>query len=175
VLKDFGFVIPGTEVSELVLSFPIDVTSPRHPSHVVFSTASTVDEFYASAEETFLAFVTVRAPFRHPHGLMNPMHETSVLRFFHPKLVSMVSFEVATLIERTALRNSPDEIPSARNRIATVQFLLSHLKKMEKAIVETNARVGDPAGNYRKIQAKLYREEQLTILQDVIGRMETVY
>ncbi|KAI9146798.1 Protein-lysine N-methyltransferase EFM1 [Paramyrothecium foliicola] len=173
VLRDFGFIIEDTEVPELVLPFPLDVTIPRHPSHVVFSTASTVNEFYASAEETFFSWVTVRAPLRHPHGLMNPMHPTPALRYFHPTLVSMVSFEVASLVERAKLRTSPNEIPSDRNKAATIAYLQRHLEGFKSALVEAQDHLGAPK-NSRQSQAQAYRKEQLEVLSDVLSRMNPV-
>lgn len=169
LLKDFGFILSDNEFPEAVLPLPFDIAQPAHPSHAIFSTSSTSDEYYASSEEIRLAFVTVRAPCRHPLGLMNPSHEARALRHFHPKLVSMVSFKVATLIERAALRNDPYTMPSRRNQQATIDFLETHARKI---LHDLRAAVdGLEPTNYRQAITQKYRLEQATILEDVLRDM----
>ena len=149
---------------------PFDITKPLHPSHMVFSTSSTSEGEYASKEEIYLAYLTVRAPRRHLLGLMNPKAEARALRHFHPKLVSMVSFHVATLTERAALRNEPDALPSPRNQQATVGFLSSHLEKMMDTLKSEKATQHEPA-NYRQRVAQAYAAEQVAIIEDVLKDM----
>ncbi|KAI5362657.1 hypothetical protein Slin15195_G100350 [Septoria linicola] len=164
LLKDFGFILPANEFPELVLVPPIETTKPVHPSHVVFSTNSTTDDFYASSDEILLSFVTVRAPLRHPHGLVNPNHPSRTLRHFHPKLVSMVAFHVATLLERAALREDPDTPPSRRNQQATAAFLVDHVKRMLSDLLKEER---EPR-NGRQRLAQRYRSEQVAIIEAVL-------
>lgn len=171
VLKDFGFVLPDNEARELVLPFPFDVTVPMHPSHSVFSTAATFLEYYASSHETYTAFVTVRSPIHDKRGPVNPTHPVRALRHFHPTFVSMVSFRVASLVERATLRKKPFVLPSRRNELETVKFLKDFLQGMLDDLNRSAKTLGQPH-IYKNIMAQTYRAEQAQILQEVLYDMK---
>jgi hypothetical protein len=171
VLKDFGFTLPDNEACELVLPFPFDLTKPMHSAHSVFSTPATVNEPYAFADETYRGFVTLRSPSRDRRGVFNPMHAVRALRHYHPNFVSMVSFKVATLAERAALRNEPFKLPSERNRLATTHFLTGILQRMLHNLTQQDKVLGEPQ-NQRQKHAKAYRDEQEQILREVLQDIE---
>ena len=114
VLRDFGFTIPNSEACEATMIFPSDPTVAMHPSHSIFGLESTVDECYSSAEFVYVALASIRPPLRDSRGPLQPAHEVPALSHFHPQLVSMVSFRVANLLERVALRQDPSKLSTTR-------------------------------------------------------------
>lgn len=155
------------EACEATLTLPFDPTAVMHPSHSIFSLASTVDECYSSAEFAYVALVSVRSPSKDPRGPLQPDHEVPALSHFHPLLVSMVSFRVANLLERVALRDNPDKLPTVRLKRATVSYLVNHIRKMLQDFKVQNSRRKCPR-NEREQRAYSYRLEQEQILQEIL-------
>ncbi|KAJ9191318.1 hypothetical protein DTO164E3_6136 [Paecilomyces variotii] len=171
LLRDFGFIIPNNEACEATMTFPFDPTVVLHPSHSIFSLESTVDECYSSAEFIYVALVSVRSPSRDPRGPLQPSHEVPALSHFHPNLVSMVSFRVANLLERVALRKDPSKLPTERLKKATVEYLVRHIQKILQTMVEQSSLLGAPR-NERQRRAYAYRLEQEDILREVLTKIE---
>ncbi|KAF2129628.1 SET domain-containing protein [Dothidotthia symphoricarpi CBS 119687] len=172
LFRDFGFIIPNNEACEATLTFPFDPTIVMHPSHSVFSLASTVEECYSSAEYAYVALVSIRSPTRDPRGPLQPNHEVPDLSHFHPQLVSMVSFRVANLVERVALRENPTKLPTERLKKATVEYLVRHIRGMLQTMKKQGRLLKTPQ-NEQQRRACAYRQEQIEILEDVMRTLNT--
>ncbi|KAI4236455.1 MAG: hypothetical protein L6R40_006166 [Gallowayella cf. fulva] len=171
LLRDFGFILSNNESCEATLTFPFDPSVALHPSHSIFSVASTVDDCYASADYTYIALVSVRSPSRDVRGPVNIAHETPALLHFHPLLVSMVSFRVANLLERVALRNDPFKLPTERLKKSTIGYLVRHMQSMLQSMTEHDKLLKTPQ-NERQRRAHAYRQEQEEILQEIIEKIQ---
>lgn len=83
----------------------------------------------------------------------------------------MVSFRVANLLERVALRKDPSKLPTERLKKATVEYLVRHIQKMLQTMAEQKSLLGAPR-NERQRRAYAYRLEQEDILREVLTKIE---
>lgn len=83
----------------------------------------------------------------------------------------MVSFRVANLLERVALRKDPSKLPTERLKKATVEYLVRHMQRMLQAMVQQSSLLKAPQ-NERQRRAYAYRHEQEQILREVLTEIE---
>lgn len=83
----------------------------------------------------------------------------------------MVSFRVANLLERMALRKDPFKLPTERLKKTTIGYLVRHMQSMLQSMTEHDKLLKTPQ-NERQRRAHAYRHEQEEILQEIIEKIQ---